>query len=156
MAINETALETIFSIANVCVLPFWALLIFAPKTRWSARVFRWPWAALLLAMFYAVVVIPGVVSDPEILAQLARPTLAGVGNLLGTPLGAAAGWIHFLSFDLFVGIWVWRRAMTEGESFLWVSPILALILMLGPLGWLLYTVVAFFVSRRRFASLAKA
>jgi hypothetical protein len=26
-----------------------------------------------------------------------------------------AGWTHYISFDLFVGTWIWRKSLAEGK-----------------------------------------
>ena len=93
---------------------------------------------LIFAAIYTMIVIPSLLDSPEALATLASPTLQGVQALLSSDSGTAAGWVHFLCFDLFVGSSVWKSAINKKQSFLWVSPILLLILMLGPLGWLVY------------------
>jgi hypothetical protein len=76
------------------------------------------------------------------------PTLPGVQALLGSPGGASAGWIHYLCFDLFIGALVWRTALRRGQSFAWVSPLLILVLMVGPLGWLSYEAVSWITASR--------
>jgi hypothetical protein len=137
----------LFSVANMLVLPFWILLIFLPRARLSGWVLDKRAPVALLALFYAAVVVPVVFRDPSVLAALARPTLEGVQALLSSPFGAAAGWIHFLCFDLFVGLRIREQALKRGQSFLWVSPLLGLVLMLGPLGWLGYSAVSLLTFR---------
>ena len=44
-------------------------------------------------------------------------TLDGVAALLGTREALAAGWIHYLAFDLFVGAWETRDARRRGIPF---------------------------------------
>ncbi|MCB0074886.1 MAG: DUF4281 domain-containing protein, partial [Caldilineaceae bacterium] len=51
------------------------------------------------------------------------------------------GWVHFLAFDLFVGRWVYLDSRARGITAWLVSPILFVVLMLGPLGFLLYMAV---------------
>jgi hypothetical protein len=142
--------QSLFEIGNLVILPCWALLIFFPKSRVTQRVMGHPRLSPphLLALLYALVVIPTLATHPEALAALARPTLDGVQQLLGSASGAAAGWIHYLCFDLFIGIHVWRTAQKREQTFLWVSPLLALVLMLGPLGWLSYEVLSNWIPMR--------
>ena len=80
--------------------------------------------------------------------SLLNPSLAGIASLLGTPAGATTGWVHFLAFDLFVGRWAYLDSRARGISAWQVSPALFFILMAGPLGLLLYLVVAGAWSRR--------
>jgi hypothetical protein len=136
--------EFLFSVGNLMILPCWVLLIFLPHARVTVFLFDHARVspALILAALYGVAVVPALIAHPEAFSALARPTLAGVRELLGSEQGLAAGWIHYLCFDLLVGISVWRSARQRGRSFLWVSPILLLVLMLGPLGWLLDRLVS--------------
>lgn len=132
--------QAFFESANLLVLPCWLLLIVFPRASWTRRIFGHPrfGPPHLFALLYVLAVIPAVLGDPDALGVLMRPTLAGVQGLLGSPGGAAAGWIHYLCFDLFVGTVIWRSALRREQSFRWVSPVLVLVLMVGPLGWLAY------------------
>jgi hypothetical protein len=58
--------------------------------------------------------------------------------LFATPLPAFVGWVHYLVFDLFVGAWEARDAQRHGVPHAVLVPCLALTLMLGPAGLLLY------------------
>jgi len=148
-----TLVRNIFETANLLVLPCWALLILFPRASWTRRVFGHPRLGPphLFAVCYVVVAIPAVLADPGALAVLTRPTLAGVQGLLGSPGGAAAGWIHYLCFDLLVGVMIWRSALRREQSFRWVSPLLLLVLMVGPLGWLAYETVSWITGDRNTA-----
>ena len=81
--------------------------------------------------------------------SLLNPTLAGIAGLLGTPAGAAVGWVHFLAFDLFVGRWAYLDSRERGISAWLVSPTLFFMFMAGPLGLLLYLAVRVLWQRRR-------
>ncbi|MEY3901351.1 MAG: hypothetical protein RL189_657 [Pseudomonadota bacterium] len=131
---------SMFNFSNTLILPFWLMLIFLPRSNITRRFFSNPNFSpmQLLAILYAIMVIPALVSSPQILTALARPTLEGIQTLMSSPAGAAAGWIHYLCFDLFVGVSVWRKAIDKNQSFLWVSIVLMMVLMFGPLGWLIH------------------
>jgi hypothetical protein len=135
--------ETLFTIANISVLPFWLLMIFAPRTSWALRIIRSPWISITPVMIYGALIVP-------FLAQMgpglinAFGTLNGVMGLLSTPQGALAGWAHFLAFDLLVGRLAYLDAHERGISALVMAPVLLLIFMLGPLGFGLYLIVRSF------------
>ncbi len=125
----------LFALSNLAVMPFWALMILAPGWALTGRVMRSSLVAIVPAALYALLVLPVM---PSLLAMLMRPTLADVAALLGTPRGALIGWVHFLAFDLLVGRHVYLSARERGVP-AWVSsPVLFLVLMLGPLGWLVH------------------
>jgi hypothetical protein len=61
-----------------------------------------------------------------------------VSALLGGPVGAAAGWAHFIAFDLFVGRWMYLDARERGVHPLLMAPVLVLTILLAPLGLLVH------------------
>jgi hypothetical protein len=131
-------METLFSLSSLLVMPFWFMMIFLPAWKWTKRVIASPWIIALAAALYAVLVLPGVL---QILPAVMNPNLAGIQSLLGTPTGAIIAWVHFLAFDLFVGRWVYLDSRERNLSPLIVSPIMFFVLMLGPLGFLVYLFV---------------
>ena len=134
------ALETLFQAANYAVLPFWLLLIAAPRWRGTQRLVHGPVVLLLLAPIYAYMLL-GYAPPPE---GTELRTLFGVMIGFTAPHLVLAGWIHYLIFDLFVGAWEVRDAARRGISHLWVIPCLLVTLMAGPLGLLLYVLIRFF------------
>lgn len=130
--------ETIFSLSNVLVMPFWFLMIFLPFWRWTERIMGSLWTVVPAALAYVLLVLPGI---PTFLGDLANPSLPVIAALLGSPQGATIGWIHFLAFDLFVGRWAYLDSRERGIHPLLVSPTLFFTLMFGPLGLVLYLIV---------------
>ncbi|MEW6576703.1 MAG: abscisic acid-deficient protein Aba4 family protein, partial [Pseudomonadota bacterium] len=63
---------------------------------------------------------------------------AGVMALFDSKGGATIGWIHYLAFDLFVGIWAARNADRRGIARWMQILVLPFIFLLGPLGLVLY------------------
>ena len=131
-------METIFILSNLFVLPFWALMIFLPHWRWTQRIMRTLWPVVVLAGVYTVLLLTQI---GGVAGSLLNPTLAGSAGLLGTPAGAAVGWVHFLAFDLFVGRWAYLDSRERGISAWLVSPTLFFVFVAGPLGLLLYLAV---------------
>lgn len=128
-------MDTIFSLSSLLVMPFWFLMIFLPGWRWTRRIVVSPWISAGAALLYATLVLPGIL---QILPAVMNPSLEGISSLLGTSAGATIAWVHFLAFDLFVGQWVYLDSREKNLSPFLVSPILFFVLMLGPLGFLLY------------------
>lgn len=128
-------METVFSASFLLVLPFWLLMVFLPKWRWTERIIRSPWIAAPAALLYVALVLPRL---PEVLGPVANPNLGGISALLGSPAGATIGWAHFLAFDLFVARWAYLDSRARGLSPFVMAPVLFATLMLGPLGFLIY------------------
>lgn len=139
-------METIFTLSNLFVLPFWALMIFLPHWRWTQRIVRTLWPVVVLAVVYAVLLLTQI---GGVASSLLNPTLDGIAGLLGTPAGATVGWVHFLAFDLFVGRWAYLDSRERGISAWLVSPTLFFVFMAGPLGLLLYLAVRWLSQRQR-------
>ena len=140
-------LVQLFSISSLLVMPFWFLMIVLPFWRWTERIVKSPLIIIGASLVYAIVLVP---VFPKVWAGVTNPTLDGIAALLSTPSGALLGWMHFLAFDLFVARWVYLDSRERRISAWLVSPILFLVLMVGPVGFLLYlglrTVDAFFRS----------
>ena len=128
-------LSRLFSLSGLTVMPFWALMIVLPRWGWTTRIMRSPLVALLPALIYAALVLP---RFGELFAAVSNPSLSGVVSILGTPEGAIIAWAHFLAFDLLAGRWAYLDSRERGISGLLMAPVLFFILMLGPIGFLLY------------------
>jgi len=139
-------MDTVFQISNFLTLPFWALMIAAPRWRWTRRVLRSPLVVAPAALLYAALVLPRALA---VFPTIARPQLASVAALLGTPDGATIAWAHVLAFDLFVGRWAYLDSRERGISAWAMAPTLLLTLLLGPLGFLVYLVVRAIDARLR-------
>lgn len=141
--------ETIFTLANLLVIPFWLLMILLPVWGWTERIMRSLWTVAPAAVAYALLVLPNLFS---LLGELASPSATSIAALLGTPAGATIGWIHFLAFDLFVGRWAYLDSRQRRLPPLLVSLALFFIFMFGPLGLLLYLGVRTMAGRRAAAA----
>lgn len=136
-------LEFLFKAANYAVIPFWLLLIAAPRWRWTQRLVHGPVVLLLLTPIYAYMLF-GYAPAPE---NMKLTTLYGVMIGFSVPHIVVAGWIHYLIFDLFVGAWETRDAQRRGIPHVLVLPCLIATWMIGPVGLLLYVLLRFFRTR---------
>ena len=64
-----------------------------------------------------------------------------VQTLFQSPGALAAGWVHCLAFDLFVGSWIAERAAAVRLHHGLLLPVLALTFLFGPAGWLAFVVL---------------
>ncbi len=136
-------LEILFKAATWGVIPFWCLLLLAPRSRWTQRLVHGPVVLFLLTPIYAYLLF-GYAPAPKESNFL---SLYGVMIGFSAPNIVMAGWIHYLIFDLFIGAWESRDALRRGIPHLWVVPCLLATLMFGPLGLALYVIVRFIHSR---------
>ena len=65
-------------------------------------------------------------------------SIEGVRSIFASDGGVTVGWIHYLAFDLFVGLWIARDADAKGFSRLVQAPVLLATFLAGPLGLLVW------------------
>ena len=126
----------LFQVMNLLPLPVWLLWMAAPRSHLSRTLARaiWPW--VVLASAYLVFIAVAIVADG--LDPRAFASLEGVMRLFDARWGTLAGWTHYLCFDLFVARWIMNDAPDAGW---WLTPILFLTFLFGPVGLLCYLAV---------------
>jgi hypothetical protein len=124
-------MDRVFALGSLLVMPFWLLMIFAPRWRWTVRLAASPYVVAGPVLAYAALVLP---SFLHLLPLVARPKLPEIVALLGQPYGTTVAWMHFLALDLFAARFIYLDARERGLSSWLVSPLLALTLLFGPLG----------------------
>ena len=134
--------EQVFSLANSVALAGWILLIFGGRARWTANLVCGLIVPVLLACVYTWLILA---HWGETAGSFG--TLAGVTALFSNPWLLVAGWVHYLTFDLFIGCWELRDARQRGIPHLIAVPCLLLTFLFGPAGLLLYLAVRFAATR---------
>ncbi|WP_427158375.1 ABA4-like family protein [Aliinostoc sp. HNIBRCY26] len=119
----------LFNVANVFVLPFWALMILLPNWKVTRRIMESYIPFLPLAGAYLYLFITSI--TPENAQALSNPQLADIAKFFADEKAAATGWIHFLVMDLFVGRFIYWEGQKTG---IWTIHSLILCLFAGPLG----------------------
>lgn len=135
--------EQIFSIANLAAMLSWIILAVAPRWVLTRKIILSGTIPLLLSVAYLVLIVLFFGK-----AEGGFDSLANVMKLFTNEWAVLAGWIHYLAFDLFVGIWEVKDSQTRGISHWFVIPCLVLTFLLGPIGFLLYSILRFFLSKR--------
>lgn len=120
--------EQVFRLANAAALAAWAALVLLPRSR-----------VLLDALRYALIGALSLTYAGLMMVYFARSgggfdSIAAVRALFVSDPVLVAGWLHYLAFDLFVGIWVAEQADALGLSRWLQAPVLVVIFMFGPLG----------------------
>jgi hypothetical protein len=141
-------LEALFSIAGSLALAGWLALALIPL-RYHAPRYAAIAAAIVIAMLYA-----GLIGAFWAQGEGGFGSLADVALLFEHPGLLLAGWVHYLAFDLLVGVWERDQARRIGLPQWALAPCLVLTFLLGPLGWLVFLAVRFF--RLKAAPLAAA
>ena len=132
-------MKILFQATFILTGPFWLLMIVAPHWRWTRRIMQSPLVIAPIAIVYVMLILP---LTSQLLSASLSPTLDTIAAFLGTDHGATAAWAHLLAFDLFVGRWAYLDSRERNLSAWIVSPVLCFVLMVGPLGFLLYLIMA--------------
>lgn len=137
--------ETLFYTSNFLVIPFWLIMIFAPRWLWTQRIMKSLWVVVPSAVLYLGMLAPNLIN---IFASLAsRPTAAGVAALMSDPVAATISWAHFLAIDLFIGRWIYLDSQERNLSAWIVSLVLFITFNFSPIGLLLYLATRYFARR---------
>jgi len=133
--------DLIFRICNIAAFASWVLLVAAPRWKLVPLFIRWG-VMTLMAVLYSVL----------IAVYFFRvegggfSSLAAVQTLFTSREVALAGWVHYLAFDLFVGLWIAEKSDELGIARIVQAPVLVTTFMFGPLGFLLFQAVLAFNS----------
>ena len=130
--------ETIFNIFNSGILLFWLILLVFPKSNITKGIIAFPWVPLTIAFGYIYFLIT---TEGSFSSDFS--SLNGLTEMFknAEPRGVAAGWLHYLAFDFWVGCWMLKNSQEKGIKHLWMILPLLFTFILGPVGILIYTLV---------------
>lgn len=133
--LGSRELNALFWIATASSAPFWLLMLFLPNsgaTRWLCRL----WVAPpLLGLYYLYLFY--LANDVTGLPDLKGVDMRNVRKYWAHPILFIALWMHRLTMDLFVGIWIARFGRYRGWN---VKVELLLVWLTGPLGATVFAV----------------
>lgn len=127
----------IFSLANYLVMPMWLLLIILPKWKVTRFLIDYKVIPLLLSLVYAIYIFQAI----QIGGMMDFGSLKSVMALFTEENAVLAGWVHYLAFDLLVGMWMVNQNRSLGIHQLLMAPCLFGSFMFGPLGFLLFMIL---------------
>ena len=138
--------ELLFTICNTSILAAWGMLLFIPNWKFTVLLSERPFIPLVLSVVYLYFM-----SVNGGMGSVDFSSLDGIIALYenSTPELIAAGWLHYLAFDFWVGCWILREAKLKKINHLWlIIPLLATF-MLGPVGILLCEVTKLLLKIKR-------
>jgi hypothetical protein len=126
-------------VGSLAVMPFWGLMILRPRWPQTHRICSSRWIVLPPIVCYSLILALALFNGQlAATVQVSIVEPQGIAQLLGIPAIGVAAWLHLLTFDLFVGRWVYLDSRSRTVSTWLVSLLLLLVLAVGPLGWGLY------------------
>lgn len=124
----------VFSIANTTALPMWLLMIVLPKWKVTRFLIDYKIIPLLLAIVYAIYIVMAMLDGPA----MDFGSLESVMALFTSENAVVAGWVHYLVFDMLVGMWILDQNNGLKLHPIIMAPCLILTFMLGPVGFILF------------------
>ncbi|MGB3614233.1 MAG: ABA4-like family protein [Elainellaceae cyanobacterium] len=143
--------ELLFNIANIFVLPFWALMVIAPSWQVTRRVMASTLPFVALAVLYVYFFALSI--TPESAQAFSSAGLSDIARLFSDERVAATGWVHFLVMDLLAGRWIYQDGQTNQ---IFTRHSLSLCLFAGPMGVLSHIITRWIINSRRSPSGAAA
>jgi hypothetical protein len=136
--------STLFSAANIWALGAWVILIFLPRKELLLTIILYLGVAMMCLtylIFMALMLSDAVDPGGTASGSPGIGSIEAVRALFSTDAGIFIGWVHYLAFDLFVGLWIARDADSKQVNRFVQAPFLFLTFMVGPIGlffWLVF------------------
>ena len=137
-------------IKSPLVLIAWGLLALVPRWKFTMPIVQS--IGLLFALLYVLIFIDGFY-NPVDMSKLGNGkfktpfdcfySLEGVETLFKLKSACFGGWVHYIVFDLWTGLWITRDSLERQIPQLLLVPCLFFTMMLGPCGLFSYTVLSY-------------
>jgi hypothetical protein len=127
----------VFKIVGMLAMPMWVLLIFLPKWKVTRFFIDYKIIPIALSGIYAVYIIQAI----QIGGMMDFGSLKSVMALFTEENAVLAGWVHYLAFDLLVGMWIVNQNKELKIHPILIAPCLFGTFMLGPVGFLLFMIM---------------
>ncbi len=134
----------VFSLVNLIAMPMWLLMIILPNWKVTRFLVDHKLIPLVLSLIYAFYIVLAMQSGPP----MDFGSMEAVMNLFTDENALLAGWVHYLAFDLIVGMWMLEQNRILKINQLIMVPCLIGTFMLGPVGFLLFMLVKTIKNQR--------
>ena len=135
--------STVFSIAGAIAMPMWILMIFLPKWKVTRFLIDFKIIPIVLSLIYTVYITLALQTG----GMMDFGSLSSVMNLFTEEQAVLAGWVHYLAFDLVVGMWMLDQNKELKIHSLLMAPCLFGTFMFGPVGFLLLVIFKSFKKK---------
>lgn len=132
--------EQLFSMGGLLAIIGWAALLLSLFLR-PIRAWTWRITGFAIPTLLAVAYIYLLATTSNANPDGGFGSIEAVRALFSDDPVLAAGWLHYLAFDLFVGTWLVRAGLSSNVHPLLILPALPLTFWVGPAGLLLGLVI---------------
>ena len=133
----------VFSLANIVAFIMWLLLIILPNWKATRFLINYKVIPIFLSIIYAFYIIQSLLTGPA----MDFGSLEAVIQLFTVENAVLAGWLHYLAFDLLVGMWILEQNKSLKIHQAIMVPCLVLTFMMGPIGFLFFFGIRAFKKR---------
>lgn len=134
----------VFSFANMTAMPMWILMMLLPTWKVTRFLIDYKVIPILLSLVYAIYIFQAIQTG----GGMDFGSLASVMSLFTEENAVLAGWVHYLAFDLIVGMWILDQNKELRIHQLLIVPCLLGTFMLGPVGFLLFMIIKSIKQKR--------
>jgi len=127
----------VFDIAGMITMPMWLLMIILPKWKVTQFLMDYKIIPIILSIIYLVFIGFHISKN----GMMDFGSLSSVMNLFTDKVAVLAGWVHYLAFDLLIGMWIIKQNEKTKIHQILLAPILLFTFMLGPIGFLLFITI---------------
>jgi len=131
-----------FQLVNLLALLTWLLLIFLPRMKYTKRI-AFGFTIFILSIVYSWMVFSTFQMDDF----KEFSSLKGLMSLFQNEQAVLLGWIHYLTFDLMVGIYILENGQKANIKHIFLVPCLGFTFMFGPAGLLIYRIIRYFQQK---------
>ena len=141
--------ENIYMWMNFGILPFWFMLIIIPNSKFTTFFINSVILPLILSTAYIYVIYQAILLEEPILDIFKIYFgLENLYTLFATESFLLIFWLHFLSVNLFLGLWISRDGVKYNMTRSLVFLPLILVYFTGPLGLVLYWIIRVFYAKK--------
>ncbi len=144
-------LSTYFKWATILAMTGWLALALFPNHVYTER-YVIGVSAALLSILYGFLLIFGKKYDEGVKYKGSFKDLEGVINLFKSPRSVLIGWIHYLAFDMIIGLFILKNSQHYGINHWLMIPCLFATFMFGPIGLLMYLLLRFAITQDYFSA----
>ncbi len=127
----------VFPIGGFSAMPMWALMILLPKWKVTRFLIDYKVVPIVIAIIYAVYIFLSISAD----GAMDFGSFASVKELFTKDNTILAGWMHYICFDLLIGMWMVNQNRETKIHQLLMAPCLFFTFMFGPIGFLLFVII---------------
>lgn len=139
--------DTVFQLCNNIAMIGWLILLVLPMWYTSDK-----FVLGIIISLFCIIYTYYIVTNIGAIDMKSFASLKGVTALFTNPLAVLIGWVHYLAFDLLVGLFIKKNSQKYGISHWIIIPCLLLTFMFGPVGLLLYLFIRLFYTKQYFAT----